>query len=131
MKPVIYIAIALLSLSCLKLSKNEYYIRMTGLVEIIHTEVPDTVDNMSFAQIKATAQATDGCWSDLNFMLIKNSDFEYSLQAFGVYESYGTCPTGMVYSDTTINVQPSLSGLYKFYIYKGPNEVEVDTMIVR
>ena len=123
--------LTILLFSCLKLKKNEYYVRMTGRVEIVHTEIPDTVDNLSVAEIRASARATDACWSNLNFILVKESDFEYSLQAFGIYESYGNCPSATIGYDTVITLQPTLSGLYQFYIYKGPGDVEIDTMIVR
>lgn len=131
MKPFIYIILAFLSVSCWKLNQDENYVRLTGSVEISHTQIPDTVDNMGFAQIKAQARAINGCWSNLNFLLTRTDEFDYSLQAFGIYESYGTCPDVMVYGDTIITIQPTRAGLYKFYIYKGPNDVDIDTMIVR
>jgi hypothetical protein len=130
-KAAIFGIIALLSVSCLKMNKNEYYIRMTSAVEIGIAQVPDTVDNNAAALITARAQAYDACWSNLTFLLTKNSDFEYSLQAFGLYESYGNCPQAIIYGDTTITFQPTQIGLYKFHIYKGPNNIETDTMIVR
>jgi len=131
MKLFIFSIIVLLILSCTNLNKNDYYVRLTSSVEISHIEVPDTVDNNAVALITARAQAYDACWSNLTFLLTKNSDFEYSLNAFGIYESYGSCPAMMVYGDTTITFQPAQIGLYKFYIYKGPNDTQVDTMIVR
>jgi hypothetical protein len=131
MKPVIFAIFALFSISCMNMNKSDYYVRMTSAVEIIHTEVPDTVDNNTVALIMARAQAYDACWSNLTFLLTKNSDFEYSLQAFGLYESFGDCPQITVYGDTTLNFKPTQSGLYKFKIYKGPGDIEVDTMIVR
>jgi hypothetical protein len=131
MKPVIFIIIVLVSLSCLKLSNNEYYIRMTSEVEISHVIMPDTVDNNSPAEIIVRAKAPNGCWSDLNFILTKDNLYEYSLKAFGIYESYGSCPEVIVYGDSTITFQPDQAGLYKFYIYKGYNDLEIDTLIVR
>ena len=131
MKLFIYVLIAIMSLSCSKIFKNDFYMIMTGPVEISHAEIPDTIDNMAFAQIKANAQAPDGCWRNLNFVLTKTAEYEYSLQAFGVFESFGTCPNIMVYGDTTISLQLTQSGLYKFYVSKNPNDFEIDTMIVR
>jgi hypothetical protein len=115
----------------MKLSKNEYYIRVTGEVEIIHTMIPDTVNNMTDTQIVANSKAPNGCWSDLTFMLSKEGEFEYSLKAFGIYESFGTCPDGIIYGDSVITIKPTQTGLYRFHIYKGPTDVEIDTMIVR
>ena len=78
----------------MKLSKNEYYIRATGQVEIIHSVIPDTVNNMTDNQIVVNSKAPISCWSDLTFMLSKEDEFEYSLKALGIYESFGTCPRG-------------------------------------
>jgi hypothetical protein len=131
MKPVIFTILALLSFACMNLNKSDYYVRMTSEVEISHAMIPDTVDNNAPAIITAQAQAHDACWSNLTFLLTKISDFEYALQAFGIYESYGDCSQVMVYGDTTLTFQPTKIGLYKFNIYKGPDDIEVDTMIVR
>jgi len=130
-KPAINLIIVFLLVSCLKMGSSEYYVRFTGYVEISHATIPDTVNNMSVTHITATAKASNGCWRNLSFLLTKNSDFEYSLQAFGLYESTGTCPQNMVYQDTSIMFQPKDTGLYKFYVAKGENLTEIDTMIVR
>ncbi len=130
MKPAIFIAIAFLSVSCLN-SKNEFYQRFTGPVEISRIVIADTVANNAYTHILATAQAHNGCWSNLNFTLTKKSNFEYSLNAYGVYESTGSCPNVMVYGDTSIVFQPTLVGLYRFSIIVGENDTQIDTMIVK
>lgn len=131
MKQVIYIILVLSAISCMKLSNNEYYIHATGQVDIIHAVIPDTVDNMSVNHIIAGAKAPDQCWSGLNFILSKDNDFEYSLKAFGLYESFGTCAPGVVYGDSAIMFKPTKTGLYKFNIFKASNDIMIDTMIVR
>jgi hypothetical protein len=131
MKNFIFIIIALLSLSCMNLNKSEYYVSFTGNVEITHILVPDTVDIAGSAVIQAWSQAPDGCWSNLTFLLTKNSDFEYTLEAYGLYQSTGVCPPGVIYGDSAITMHPEQSGLYKFNIVKGPYDIEIDTMIVR
>lgn len=130
MKIILFIIIAFFAVSCLKSGENSYYVRTSGRVEIIQSDVPDTAINMQFAEIKALAKETNGCWSNLNFVLTKNSDFEYSLEAFGTFESYGTCPDVMVYGDTTIAFKPTQTGLYKFFILKSQDVTVTDTMIV-
>lgn len=130
MKTILFLFIAFFAVSCIKSGENGYYIRTSGRVEIIQSDVPDTVINMQFTEIKASAKETNGCWSNLNFVLTKNSDFEYSLEAFGIFESYGTCPDIMVYGDTTIAFKPTQTGLYKFNIFKTQNVTVTDTMIV-
>jgi hypothetical protein len=131
MKYVILLLMVLMSVSCMKLSKNEYYIRATYEVEIVHAIIPDTVDNLTDNHIAANSKAPNGCWSNLTFQLTEDNDFEYSLRAFGLYESFGTCSEGIVYGDSVITFKPTKTGLYKFNVYKGPTEVVIDTMIVR
>ena len=130
MKTILFLIIAFFAVSCLKSGENSYYVRTSGRVEIIQSDVPDTAINMQFTEIKARAKETNGCWSNLNFVLTKNSDFEYSLEAFGTFESYGACPDVMVYGDTIIAFKPTQTGLYKFNILKSQNVTVTDTMIV-
>lgn len=130
MKPAICLAIAFLTVSCLN-NKNEFYQRFSGQVEILRSNIADTVTNNSYTRIEATAQAYNGCWSNLNFILTKTSTFEYTLNAYGVYESTGSCPNVMVYKDTSIVFQPTTAGLYRFTIAKGENDTQIDTMIVK
>jgi hypothetical protein len=134
MRPILYtiaVLIIFTALSCLKIGKNEYYLRMTGNVEIISHHIPDTVNMNDVVQISAVGQAYDACWSDINFLLTKTNDYEYTLQAFGTYESYGVCPEALVSGDTVITITAAHTGLYKFHVYKGPNDIETDTLIVK
>jgi hypothetical protein len=130
LKILIFLIVAIAGVSCLNMKGNEYYASFTGRVEIIHAIIPDTVANMSNTNIQVNSQAPDGCWRSLSFQLNKSSDFEYSVEAFGRYESNGTCPPGMVNGDTSIVFQPKAVGLYKFYVYKSQYVTEIDTMIV-
>jgi len=130
MKRILYVVIALISVSCLKKGENSYYIRTTGRVEITQVAIPDTVINNQYAEIMARAEESSGCWSGLNFKLTRNSDFDYSLEAFGIYESTGYCEEIMVYGDTTIAFKPTIPGIYKFQVFKNPDETVIDTMIV-
>lgn len=130
MKKILYVVIALIAVSCLKTGQNSYYIKTTGRVEITQAVIPDTVTNNQYTQIMARAEESNGCWSGLNFKLTKNNDFDYSLEAFGVYESNGYCEDIMVYGDTTIAFKPTQPGIYKFQVFKNPTETVIDTMIV-
>jgi hypothetical protein len=125
-----FLIVAFAAFSCLSKS-SEYYVRFTGPVEITHVVIPDTVDVNSYNQLVANAQANNGCWSNLNFMLNKTGNFEYTIQAFGIYESTGSCTDVKVNADTSIIFQPTAAGLYKFYVTKSENVTEIDTMIVK
>ena len=131
LKILISLIVITAGVSCLNMKNSEYYVTFTGRVEIVHVIIPDTAVNMSNTNIQANSQASDGCWRNLNFLLNKTSDFEYTLEAFGLYESSGTCPPGMVYGDTSIVFQPKAPGLYKFYVTKSQYVTEIDTMIVK
>jgi hypothetical protein len=111
--------------------KDEYYVRTTSQCDIIHYQLPDTIALPDSAQISAVAQAGSACWSNLGFLLSKTTDFEYYLQAFGVYESYGSCPEVIITADSVIKWKPTQTGLYKFHVFKTPYEVETDTIIVK
>jgi hypothetical protein len=130
MKIVVYIVISLIAISCLKKGENGYYIRTTGRVEITHVVIPDTVTNNQYTEIMAWAEASNGCWSDLNFILTKTDDFEYSLEAYGIFESTGYCEDIIVLGDSTIVFKPTVAGKYLFKVTKSETEIETDTMNV-
>jgi len=106
------------------------YVKRFEMVEITKTLIPDTTINLDYMQIKAKAQADNGCWRNLYFELKKTKEFEYTLKAYGTYESFGICPEVVVIKDTTFYFQPTQKGTYLFHISRIPNEVDIDTMIV-
>jgi hypothetical protein len=67
----------------------------------------------------------------LYFELKKIKEFEYTLKAYGTFESFGICPDNVVTQDSLFDFQPTEKGTYLFYISKTANEVDVDTMIVK
>jgi len=125
----ILLCLTCLTISCI--STDGFYINTTDYVNIIEVSIPDTVNNLQDAQIRAKAMAPNGCWSNLNFVFSKNTGFEYSLIAIGNYETQGTCPEVIVYKDTIINFKPTNTGIYKFFITKTPYDISIDTMIVK
>jgi hypothetical protein len=118
-----------LTISCTKMSDN--YIKMTGMVNISETIIPDTSIVFEKVQIRGKAEATNGCWKNLYFQFRKINDFEYELKANGTYESTGVCSDVMVYKDTLIDFIPAQKGTYLFYTIKKPYKIITDTMIVR
>ena len=103
------------------------HVGMVGIYEVI---IPDTVTNRDKVQIYAQAEAYDGCWRDLYLELKKVNEFEYTLKAYGTFETTGVCPAVMVYKDTLIDFQPTQYGVYTFKVSKYSNKVEVYTMVV-
>jgi hypothetical protein len=130
MKIIGYFVIVLLAVSCLKPGKDSYYVHTTGRVEITQVDIPETAIVNQYIEIKARAEESNGCWSNLNFTLTKNNDYEYSLEAFGIFESTGYCADIKVYGDTTIAFKPTITGKYIFHTIKSESEVQSDTLIV-
>jgi cell division protein FtsI/penicillin-binding protein 2 len=130
MKTTALFLLSLAVVSCLKLNDNGSYIMTTGRVEITQTDIPETATINQVTEIKAIAEESNNCWSNLNFELTQNSDFDYTLEAFGLFESYGSCGAAKVTGDTTIAFKPIQTGIYKFHIVKSETETALDSMIV-
>jgi hypothetical protein len=130
MKIFAYFVIVLLAVSCLKTGENSYYIRTTGRVQITQVDIPETSTVNLNVDLKARAEESNSCWSNLNFVLTKKKDFEYTLEAFGIFESTGSCKEVKVYGDTTIVFKPVVTGQYIFKITKSETETQSDTLNV-
>lgn len=128
MKIVLFLLIVTWMVSCKE--PGDKYVKRFEKVEIIKTAIPDTAINQEYLQIRAKAQADNGCWSHLYFKLIKTKDFEYTLQAYGTYESFGICPDKVVTKDTLIDFLPKQTGTYLFHIYGQSAIAATDTLIV-
>ncbi len=130
MKSIGLFLLALVAVSCLKMNDNGSYILTSGRVEITQTDIPQTATVNQVTQIRARAEESNDCWSNLNFTLTQNNSFDYTLEAFGVFESYGSCAEIKVIGDTTIAFKPTQTGTYKFHITKSETETVIDSMIV-
>jgi hypothetical protein len=130
MKPITFFILALIAFSCMKSEQNSYYIKTAGRVGIKFAEIPETAKVNQDTVLRARAEESNGCWSNLNFVLTKESDFEYTLEAFGLFESTGYCEDILVYADTVIPFKPTITGTYIFQVLKNQTLTEADTMIV-
>jgi hypothetical protein len=130
MKILAYLVIGLLAISCLKQGENSYYVRTTARAPIVLVDIPDTTTVNQYTEITARAEVPNGCWHDLSFTLTDRSDFEYDLEAFGVFESTGFCEDIKISADTTIAFKPTKTGIYKFNVAKSQDLIVADTMIV-
>jgi hypothetical protein len=128
MKIFLLALLAVVVLSCTE--PADRYVKRFDMVDISKRLIPDTTFNLDIMEIKAKAQAENGCWRKLYFELKKTKDFEYTLKAYGTYESFGICSARLVYQDTVIAFQPKQKGTYLFHISRVPNKTEIDTMIV-
>jgi hypothetical protein len=127
MKKILFSALLVVLYSC----AEDDCIKRIDMVGIGERTIPDTIFNLDHAQLILKAEAINGCWSNLYLELNENNDFEYTLKAYGTYESCGACPSVMVYQDTIIDFHPTQTGTYLFKISELPNQIVVDTIIVK
>ncbi|HAH22869.1 MAG TPA: hypothetical protein DCL77_03765 [Prolixibacteraceae bacterium] len=128
MKIILFAILSIVVISCTE--PADRYVKKFDQVDITKRLIPDTTFNLDYMEIKAKAQAENSCWRKLYFELKKTKDFEYTLKAYGTYESFGVCDAEIVSQDTAIIFQPTQKGTYLFSISRVPNKTEVDTMIV-
>lgn len=131
MKHILFFILAALTISCIKLRDNSYFVSTVENIGVSQYILPDTTINQQVAHITARSEQYTDCWSNLYFELTKDSEYEYSLNAYGHFITTGTCLEKKIYGDTTISFTPPKPGLYKFNIIKGYNNVVIDTMIVK
>lgn len=127
MKAYKLLFLILLVLTSCELIGYRYKEAMIGISEV---SIPDTVASQDKVQIYAQAEATSGCWRDMYLELKKVSEFEYTLKAFGTFETFGACPDVMVYKDSLIDFKPTQNGIYTFNVSEHRDKVEVYTMVV-
>ncbi len=92
-------------------------------VEIYESSVPTSGTVNQDIQILLKAQATNGCYSNLEVNLIKIDSRHFLIKAKGVFKTNGICPDVMVYKDTILNFKPTSTGDYFFQINEEPFEI--------
>lgn len=128
MKIVLFLLVVALMVSCK--DAGDKYVKRFDRVDISKTAIPDTAFNQEYLQIRAKAQADNGCWSHLYFEMKKTKDFEYTLKAYGTYESFGICADKVVTRDTVIDFLPKQPGTYRFLISGAGGKTETDSVVV-
>jgi hypothetical protein len=112
--------------------KDEKYYSITDVIAINNFSIPDSTKVFDTIQIHANAQEPNSCWSNLNFVLSKDSDYNYNLEAFGTFTNNGgLCPAQIINKDTILYFQPILKGRYLFHVLKDPLTIVNDTLLVK
>jgi hypothetical protein len=127
MKYIVFILLIVLLISCE--DPTDRYVKRFDLVNITSADIPDSV-NLNSIYIRAKAQADNSCWSNLYFELKRTKDFEYSLKAYGTFESFGNCSDEIITNDTVIHFKPTKLGTYIISTSTNSAETVVDTMVV-
>jgi hypothetical protein len=97
-------------------------------VEIYETTIPAIGTVNQDIEIQLKAQATNGCYSDLEIKLFKIDDKHFLFKATGLFDSNGICQDIMVYKDTVINFIPTSTGTYYFQTNESPFEITTQTI---
>ena len=124
-----FITIILVFSSCLK--EDNYHYKVTDFVYITEVNIPDSCMVYDTLKISAIATETNGCWRDLHFDFSEKSDTSYSLAAYGIFESYGSCPDEIVSIDTLIKIIPTIPTKHIFYVARDAYTLQTDTVTVR
>ncbi len=129
MRSILYsLSLIFLLTSCM--NDDDYYVKRTDYVPITEVNIPDSSVVSDTIQIEAVAEADNGCWRNLTFAFDSIADTTYTLSAYGIYESEGTCPEVIVTADTIIDFIPQTVGKYLFYVARNSYQSTIDTLIV-
>jgi hypothetical protein len=93
-------------------------------IDIYESTIPTSGTVNQDIQILLKAQATNGCYSDLEISLIEIDSRHFLIKATGLFKTNGICPNVMVYKDTVINFKPTSTGDYFFQINEDPFEIK-------
>ena len=118
-------SLALLT-SCADNSDN--FIKKRLPVEIYELDIPTTAAINQNIQIQLKAQATNGCFSDLEIEFIETNTRHYLFKATGLFQSDGTCPHNMVYQDTIIIFKATMTGKHFFQTNESTFDIRKDTI---
>lgn len=99
-------------------------------VDIHESTIPTTGEINQDVQFDLRAQATNGCYSDLEIELIEINSRHFLFKATGLFQSNGICPATMVYKDTIITLRPTMTGKYFFQTNEDPFEIRKDTIYI-
>lgn len=127
MKRLIF-CLTVFSISCTV--KNVNYDKKEAPVNIVSVSVSKTGEVSKPVDIKAVANANNGCWHNFKFTLRKLNDFEFKLNAHADFESKGFCAAVIVEKDTTISFIPDKKGRYIIHTNDTPFTILSDTVTV-
>lgn len=126
----IYWVIVLIALAgCLDMD-NDKPKTSTQLVEIDLLAVDPTSEVNEEILIRARTRPYNGCWSNLQIMLVEEDFRHISLVGFGTFEPGNVCPEVIVREDTLIKFRPARTGEYYFRANRAPSPILRDTLEV-
>lgn len=101
-------------------------------VDVVESIIPTEAQVKEVIQIYVTAQATNGCYSDLKPTLTEMGESKrFLIKATGLFVSRGACPDVLVSKDFVINFTPESPGEYTFQVNEAPFKVREYTLNVK
>ena len=128
LKTKFILIILTLLLSC---ADNDNLVKRRLPVDFYEITIPTSGTINQDVQVQLKAQATNGCYSDLEIKLIEITSRHFLFKATELFQSIGICPEIMVYKDTIINFKPSMTGKYFFQTNEDPFEIRKDTVDIK
>ena len=99
-------------------------------IHISGAEIPERSEKDELVPIFVEGYAPNGCYSNIEFQLIRKADFHYLLVGEASVRSNGTCSQEIIMSDSTIEFISSMPGTYFFQINEPPFKILNDTLII-
>lgn len=128
-KVILLLLLPLFMSSCLEKGTN--YTRFTGNINIDKMTLPDTARVGDTIQVLVKGGAPNGCWSDLELMMVQQNDSLVLVSGIGLFESTdGICTQVYQTIDSSFDFRPTTPGIYQFYAYSGNLRSIIDSLVV-
>lgn len=129
MRRLLYILLPLLLSSCLE--EGSSHVKYTGWINVDEYTLPDTAVINEYITIPVKGGAPNGCWSNLELQLTKESDSVVFITGTGIYESStGICNEVYQLIDTVFEYKPAKEGVIRFTFFSPNQAEEIDSVII-
>lgn len=106
------------------------HIKTRLAIEIVSPPVPKTASVNQIITIKVTAQAPNGCYSQLGASLTAVDSKHLVMEGNALFETEGACTEVIIKKDTSFTFKPTSAGTYFFQTNKSPFVIYYDTLTV-
>ncbi len=126
-KILTFVVLAGVMLSCVS---STPHIKTRLAIEIVTPPVPKTATVNQVITIKVTAQAPNGCYSQLGASLTAVDSKHLLMEGTALFETEGACTEVIIKKDTSFTFKPTVAGKYFFQTNKTPFVIYYDTLTV-
>lgn len=126
-KVLVFVVLAGMMLSCVS---STPHVKTRLAIEVVTPPVPKTASINQVISMQVTAQAPNGCYSQLGASLTAVDSKHLLLEGTALFETEGACSAVIIKKDTTITFKPTAAGKYFFQTNKTPFVIYYDTLTV-